>query len=155
MSIIVFCNMSTKFEILPATEQHAKEFAHLTIVSHAQDKMFTYTCPRDRNATPAQQTEHLRWRTKRIRNRMQSAGTYWFRAVDLLTSCTVGVAGVIGPHCEKSGWTNKPSEAVDEESFMECAHMTAQKREDLLGDREEEVWCRSSDLSEGYAEAQD
>jgi hypothetical protein len=142
--------MSTKIEIQQASEQHAEEFAQLTITAHAQDKMFLYTCPRDRNATLAQKSEHLRWRAERIRNRMQSAGTYWFRAVDVLTGNAVGVAGVIGPHCEKKGWTNEPSEAVDEQSFMECAQMTAQKREDMMGDRGD-VWCESSDLSEDCA----
>jgi hypothetical protein len=136
--------MSTGIEILAATEQDAKDFAQLTITSNAQDKMFIYVCPHDRNATLAQQSEHLRWRTERIRNRMQSAGTHWFRAVDVQTGCTVGVTGAIAPHCDKSGWINEPSEAIDEDSFVECAQMTAQKRRDLLGDGEEEVWCESS-----------
>jgi ribosomal protein S18 acetylase RimI-like enzyme len=143
--------MSTEFEILAATGQDAQDFANLTITSNAQDKMFVYVCPHDRNATPAQQSEHLRWRTERIRNRMQSAGTHWFKAVDVQTDCTVGVTGAIAPHCDKSGWINELSEAIDQESFVECTHMTAQKRRDLLGDREEEVWCESSDLPVDYS----
>lgn len=75
---------------------------------------------------------------------MKSAGTYWFRAVDVQSGDTVGVAGIVAPHCDKSGWTNKPSEAVDKQSFERCAQMMAQKRHDLLGDRED-VWCESSD----------
>jgi hypothetical protein len=143
--------MSTEISILPATEHDAQDFAQLTITSNAQDMMFIYVCPHARNATPAHQSEHLRWRTARIRNRMQSAaGTRWFRAVDVQTGCTVGVTGAIAPHCDKSGWVNEPSEAVDEEAFVECAHMTAQKRRDLLGDREEEVWCESSGLPGGW-----
>ena len=127
--------MSTEIEILPATEQDAKEFAELTIVSNAQDRLFIYVCPHDRNATLTQQSEHLRWRTERMRNRMQTAGTHWFRAVDVQTGRTVGVTGVIAPHCDKSGWTNERSEAIDEEAFTECAQMTAGKRKDLLWDR--------------------
>jgi len=94
--------MSIQTKILSATEHNAQEFAYLTILANAQDKMFTYICPPERNATPAQQAEHLRWRTERIRNRMQSAGTYWFRAIDVKTGDAVGVAGVIAPHCDKS-----------------------------------------------------
>lgn len=139
--------MSTEIVIQAATEQDAQDFAQPTITSNAQDMMFIYdVCPHARNATPAQQSEHLRWRTGRIRNRMQSAGTHWFKAVDVQTGCTVGVTGAIAPHCDKSGWINEPSEAIDEGSFVECARMTAQKRRDLLGDREEETWCESSDL---------
>ena len=144
--------MSTEIEILPATEQDAKEFAELTIVSNAQDRLFIYVCPHDRNATLTQQSEHLRWRTERMRNRMQTAGTHWFRAVDVQTGRTVGVTGVIAPHCDKSGWTNERSEAIDEEAFTECAQMTAGKRKDLLGDREEETWCKSTDLFVDYSE---
>jgi hypothetical protein len=144
--------MSPEINILPATEQDAKDFAELTIVSNAQDMMFLYVCPHGRNATPAQQSEHLRWRTERMGNRMQSAGTYWFRAVDVQTNRTVGVTGIIAPHCDKSGWTHEPTEAIDEESFQECGEMLAQKKKELLRDRDE-VWRKSpDDFSGGSAQ---
>jgi hypothetical protein len=144
--------MSPEINILPATEQDAKDFAELTIVSNAQDMMFVYICPHDRNATVSQRSEHLRWRTKRMGNRMQSAGTYWFRAVDVQTGRVVGITGVIAPHCDKSGWTNEPSEAIDEELFEECAQMIAQKKKELLGDRGD-VWCKSIDVPGGSDQA--
>ena len=144
--------MSSEIEIQPATEQDAKGFAELTIFSNAQDQLFIYVCPHDRNTTLTQQSEHLRWRTERIRNRMQTARTHWFKAVDVQTGHTVGITGVIAPHCDKSGWTNERSEAIDEAAFMECAQMTAGKRKELLGDREQETWCKSTDLFVDYSE---
>ena len=144
--------MSPNIEIVATTEQDAEEFAQLDILANAQDRMFIYACPLDRNATPAQQSEHLRWRTEWMANRMRSAGTYWFRAVDAQTGRTVGITGAIAPNCDKSGWTNERSEAIDEAAFMECAQMTAGKRKELLGDREQETWCKSTDLFVDYSE---
>ena len=146
--------MSTEIRILAATEHHAEDFARLTILANAQDKMFSYICRSDRNATLTQQSEHLRWRTERIRNRMLSAGTYWFRAVDVKTGDTVGIAGVIAPHCDKSGWTDESSDTVDKQAFEECAQIIAQKRKELLDDRED-VWCELSDLFVGIIQFHD
>ena len=135
---------------MAATEQQAEEFARLDIVANAHDEMFIYACPHDRNATPAQQSEHLRWRTQRMGNRMQPAGTYWFRAVDVQTGRTVGVIGALAPGCDKSGWTHQPTEAIDGEKFEQCAQFIGEKRIELLGDRED-VWCKSSDFSLLYS----
>jgi hypothetical protein len=147
--------MSPNIEIVAATEQHAQEFARLDIVANAHDEIFIYACPHDRNATPAQQSEHLRWRTERMGNCMQSAGTYWFRAVDVQTGRTVGVTGVLAPRCDTSGWIHEPTEAIDGEKFAQCEQLIEKKRTELLGNRED-VWCKSPDFSLlGSAQAHD
>jgi hypothetical protein len=138
--------MSPNIEIVATTEQDAEEFAQLDILANAQDRMFIYACPLDRNATPAQQSEHLRWRTEWMANRMRSAGTYWFRAVDAQTGRTVGITGAIAPNCDKSGWTHGLTEAIDKEFFEECCQIVEQKKTELLGDRKD-VWCKSPDFS--------
>ena len=72
---------------------------------------------------------------------MQRAGTHWFKAVDTLTGASVGFAGVIAPQSEKSAWDGKLSETMDEKCFGIYMQATKEKKEALLGGREEDIWC--------------
>lgn len=127
-------------EITAASPQDAGDLARLVILGNADDAMFTRIVSHERNATPAQRAEQLRWRTERNRANMQRAGTHWFKAVNTTTGETVGFAGVVAPQAEESKWDGKLSETMDEEWFKIYMGAVGEKKEALLGGRED-VWC--------------
>ena len=127
-------------EITAASPQDAGDLARLVILGNADDAMFTRIVSHERNATPAQQAEQLRWRTERNRLNMQRAGTHWFKAVDTSTGENVGFAGVVAPQAEESTWNGKLSETMDEEWFKIYMGAVGEQKEALLRGRED-VWC--------------
>ena len=122
-------------QISPSSPQDADDLTRLVVLGNADDAMFTLIVSHERNATPAQRAEHLRWRTERTRMNMQRAGTHWFKAVDTLTGQSVGFAGVVAPQNEKSAWDGKLSETMDEKWFAIYMQATKEKKEALLGGR--------------------
>lgn len=128
-------------EISPATPQDAEDLARLVILGNADDAMFTLVVSPERNATPAQKAEQLRWRTERNRSNMQRAGAHWFKAIDTATGESVGFAGVVAPQSEESKWDGKLSETMDEKWFKIYMGAVGDKKEALLGGRED-VWCK-------------
>jgi hypothetical protein len=127
-------------QISPASPQDAEDLARLVILGNADDAMFTLVVSPERNATPAQKAEQLRWRTERNRSNMQRAGAHWFKAVDTLTGESVGFAGVVAPQSEESKWDGKLSETMDEKWFKIYMGAVGEKKEALLG-RRDDVWC--------------
>ena len=127
-------------EISPASPQDAEDLARLVILGNADDAMFTLVVSPERNATPAQKAEQLRWRTERNRSNMQRAGAHWFKAIDTATGESVGFAGVVAPQSEESKWDGKLSETMDGKWFGIYMGTVGGKKEALLGGRED-VWC--------------
>ena len=127
--------------ISPASPEDAEDVARLVILGNADDAMFTLVVSPERNATPAQKAEQLRWRTERNRSNMQRAGAHWFKAVDSTTGESVGFAGVVAPHSEESSWDGKLSETMDEKWFNIYMGAVGEKKEALLEGRED-VWCK-------------
>jgi hypothetical protein len=141
-SSILFLSMS--IQILPASSQDAGDVARLVILGNADDPVFTRIVSHELNATPGQQAEQLRWRTERNRSNMQRRGAHWFKAVDTSTSESVGFAGVVAPQSEESKWDGKLSETMDEKWFGVYMRDVGEKKEALVGGRED-VWCESCD----------
>lgn len=128
-------------QISPASPQDAEDLARLVILGNADDAMFTLVVSPERNATPAQKAEQLRWRTERNRSNMQRVGAHWFKAVDTLTRENVGFAGVVAPQSEESKWDGRLSETMDEKWFEIYMGAVGEKKESLLEGRED-VWCK-------------
>jgi hypothetical protein len=128
-------------QITPASPQDARDLSRLVVLGNANDAMFTLIVSPERNATPEQKAEHMRWRTERTRFTMQRAGTHWFKAVDSSTGENVGFAGVVAPENEKSAWDGKPTETMDEKWHKIYLEATTEKKEAALGGRED-VWCK-------------
>ena len=133
-------HVSMTIQISPASSQDAGDLSRLIVLGNANDAMFTLIVSRERNATPAQKAEHLRWRTERTQFNMQRAGTHWFKAVDTATGEAVGFAGVVAPENEASAWDGTMSETIDEKWFAIYSQATTEKKEALLEGRED-VWC--------------
>jgi hypothetical protein len=127
-------------QISPASPHDAEDLARLVILGNADDAMFTLVVSPERNATPAQQAEQLRWRTERNRSNMQRAGAHWFKAIDTTTGESVGFAGVVAPQSEESSWDGRLSETMDEKWFNIYMGAVGKKKEALLAGRED-VWC--------------
>lgn len=129
-------------QILPASEEDAEDLARMVVLCNADDKIFNHIVARERNATPAQKAEHIRWRSERNRWNMRKKGSYYFKAVDTLTKSSVGFAAIISPENEKSAWPGGPSDTVDQEYFMEYVQAVERKKKDLLGDADN-IWRES------------
>lgn len=138
-------------QISPASPHDAEDLARLVILGNADDAMFTLVVSPERNATPAQQAEQLRWRTERNRSNMQRAGAHWFKAIDTTTGESVGFAGVVAPQSEESSWDGQLSETMDETWFNIYMGAVGKKKEALLAGRGD-VWCESwGSLTTGFS----
>jgi hypothetical protein len=133
------------FHISPASHLDAEELAQLVIVTNGTDGFFGLIAPPERNATPEQKAEHLRWRAERIGMNIQRAGTHWFQAVDVASNKIVALAGVTAPENEPSAHSGEISKTIDLAIFNEFMEAVKQKNQELLGDRKD-VW-RELDFS--------
>jgi hypothetical protein len=127
------------FHISRASHLDAEELAQLVIVTNGTDGFFGLIAPPEKNATPEQKAEHLRWRAERIGMNIQRKGTHWFTAVDVASNKIVALAGVTAPENEKSAHSGEISETIDEVIFKELREALEQKKQELLGDRAD-VW---------------
>jgi hypothetical protein len=127
------------FHISRASHLDAEELAQLVIVTNGTDGFFGLIAPPEKNATPEQKAEHLRWRAERIGMNIQRKGTHWFTAVDVASNKIVALAGVTAPENEKSAHSGEISETIDEVIFKELREALEQKNQELLGDRAD-VW---------------
>lgn len=126
-------------QIIPASEQDAEGLARMVVLCNADDKIFNHIVARERNATPAQKAEHIRWRSERNRWNMQKKGTHYFKAIDTLTNRPVGFAGIASPDNDKTPWPGVLSDTVHDGYFMEYVQAVSQKRKELLGEGDD-VW---------------
>jgi len=82
--------------ILPATLDDAPELTAMGILGFQDDLLNRAILPLH-EATPAQLSEHLQWRTARLRDRMTGPGKYYVKAVDSETGAIVGNCGIQAP----------------------------------------------------------
>jgi hypothetical protein len=127
------------FRISPASHLDAEELAQLVIVTNGTDGFFGLMAPPERNATPEQKAEHLRWRSERIGMNIQRKGTHHFTAVEVASDRIVALAGITAPENEKSAHSGEISETIDKAIFKQLREALEQKKQELLGDRAD-VW---------------
>jgi len=101
------------------------------------------------DATPSEIEEDLQWRINRNGRRMHSAGSHWFKALEIATGKPVGYCGILAPEKGKPKGLDTDDSVMPVTMNTELYAVIGEKgkvlRKQHLGERDD-YWCKSRPL---------